>query len=129
MTTTVRLSDGRVITVQTDDPNAAARAAHIFQQNNPIQRPVDTPTDVGMSTVSGAHEGVAAIPGMFGDVQEAGRQIASVVPYWTARAGGADDATARARAQDIINIARAAAQARHVQLPTTSQINNAALSA
>lgn len=35
MPTRVQLSDGRVVTVQTDDPQEAARAAHRYQQSNP----------------------------------------------------------------------------------------------
>lgn len=38
MPTRVRLSDGRVVVVQTDDPDAAARAAHRYQQNNPVSQ-------------------------------------------------------------------------------------------
>lgn len=37
-TTRVRLSDGRVVTVQTGDHDVAARAAHRFQQANPLPR-------------------------------------------------------------------------------------------
>ena len=36
MPTRVQLADGRVVTVQTDDPQEAARAAHRFQQANPV---------------------------------------------------------------------------------------------
>lgn len=38
MSTRVQLSDGRVVTVETDDPDEAARAAHRFQQANPDPR-------------------------------------------------------------------------------------------
>lgn len=84
--------------------------------------------DTTQSGVTGVHQGFSSIPGMFGDMQEVGRQVASVVPYWAARAGGADDEDARRQAQQVIDVARQAAQARHVQLPTTRDVNDAALS-
>lgn len=39
MPTRVQLADGRVVTVETDDPEEAARAAHRFQQQNPAEYP------------------------------------------------------------------------------------------
>ena len=85
-------------------------------------------SDIARSATSGLHVGAASIPGMFGDVQEVGRQIASVVPYWAARAGGRSDEEARAEAQRLINSSRAFSRARGMQLATTEDINNAVLS-
>lgn len=136
MTVRVRLRDGRVVTVQTDDPQVAARAAHRFQQENPTpahEMPTggldaDTADDAARSGVTGVHQGVAAIPGILGDVQEIGRQIAGVPIYWAMRATGHDDREARQSVQQGIDAARNFARARDMQLPTSQDINEGALS-
>lgn len=92
------------------------------------ERPPNVGEDVQRSAVSGLHTGVASIPGMFGDVQELGRQAAGVVPYWVARARGRSDEEARAETQRFIDGSRRYSQARGMQLATTQDVNNLALS-
>lgn len=100
---------------------------HYASQQNQTP-PVNQTDDIQRSSVTGLHIGVATIPGMFGDVQEIGRQAASVVPYWAARARGRSDDEARTEAQRLINSSRTFSRARGMQLATTEDIHNAAVS-
>lgn len=85
--------------------------------------------DVGRSSVTGFQQGVSALVGMFGDIQDLPAQIHGVGSYWEARAAGASDEAARAAAQRSIDSdqARDRATVRRgaVHLPTSEQTNRA----
>lgn len=118
----VRLADGRTVTVNTDDPQAAARAAHTFQQSNPTPaRPVDQATDIGLSAAQGAQNIPGLIAGIPGEIQDIGRQGAGVAEYWAHRVNGASDADARRMVQHSIDNARHGPGA----LPMSSDVNHA----
>lgn len=120
--------------VYLDDNGEPQGSVYLDESGEPVTARARAParrgvgSDVARSSATGLHIGVAMIPGMFGDVQEIGRQAASVVPYWVARARGRSDDEARAEAQRLINSSRTFARARGMQLATTEDINNAALS-
>lgn len=56
MSTRVQLADGRVVTVESDDPQEAARAAHAFQVRNPISTQARAPAQAAPDQPQNAQE-------------------------------------------------------------------------